>query len=75
MTGRWGSISDGDATQIRLAAEDLRDLWAAFHMAQEMGKGLGRGALLLGPVPGRKRQGRQGGQAPCGLTFRIGKEY
>jgi hypothetical protein len=34
-------ISDGDAAQIRPAAKDLRHLRAAFHMAQEMGKGLG----------------------------------
>lgn len=45
----------------------MRDLWAAVHMAQEMGEGLGRGPLLLGAVPSvaqlefaRRHQGHPG---------------
>ena len=37
--------------KVRPAAKDLRHLRQAVHLAQEMGKGLGRGALLLGPLP------------------------
>jgi hypothetical protein len=36
-----------DAQKGRLAAENLRGLWLADGLAQEMGKGLGRGAVLL----------------------------
>jgi hypothetical protein len=45
--------ADPDAPQIRPAAKDMRDLRQAIRVAQEMGKGLGRGALLLAAVPGR----------------------
>jgi len=38
--------------QIRPADQDLRDLRPAVCMAQEVGTGLGAGAVLLGSVPG-----------------------
>jgi hypothetical protein len=42
-----------DDPQSRPAHQDLRHLWPPIHMAQEMGKSLGRGALLLRPLPQR----------------------
>jgi hypothetical protein len=36
-----------DASKIRSSPENLRHLWPPIHVAQEMGKGLGRSALLL----------------------------
>jgi hypothetical protein len=39
------------AKKERFAAKDLQDLRAAFHMAQEMGARVGRGALLFGSLP------------------------
>jgi len=55
--GRWISRCAGlagghaeNAQKIRSATKDLRDLRQAFHMAQEMGEGLGGGALLFGQV-------------------------
>jgi hypothetical protein len=50
---REGSNSDGHATQGRSATKNLCHLWAAFCLAQKVGKGLGRGALLLGSLPRR----------------------
>lgn len=47
---RWikGRQTNGkDAQKGRSAAENLRGLWVADGLAQEMGKGLGRGAVLL----------------------------
>jgi len=41
-----------DAQEERPACQALRRLRAPLRLAQEMGEGLGRGALLLGPVPG-----------------------
>jgi hypothetical protein len=35
------------AKKEQFAAKNLQDLRAAFHMAQEMGARVGRGALLL----------------------------
>lgn len=34
----------------RASGENLRCVWAAVHLAQEMGTMLGRGALLLGAL-------------------------
>ena len=42
-----------DEEEIRLAHQGLRHLRAPIRMAQEMGQGLGRGALLLGKVQTR----------------------
>ncbi|MGA1614823.1 MAG: hypothetical protein ACO37E_13650, partial [Lutimaribacter sp.] len=53
MTDKEGLNSDGHATQGGSAAKNLCHLWAPFCVAEKMGKGLGRGALLLGPLPGR----------------------
>ncbi len=39
------------AEKSRPAAEDLRHLRAPVHVAQEVGESLGRGSLLLGPLP------------------------
>ena len=49
-----------DAEEIGTADQGLRRLRPAVRLAQEVGAGLGRGALLLGPLPeGRgKGQGR-----------------
>lgn len=55
--GRWGSTSDAeDAPQIRLATKDLRHLRTAFRMAQEMGQGLERGAVLQRSLPTGRAQ-------------------
>lgn len=40
-------LTDEDAQEIRSADKDLRPLWPPFLLAQEVGKGLERGALLL----------------------------
>jgi hypothetical protein len=40
-------LPDEDETKIRPAHQDLRHLCAPLHVAQKMGEGLGRGALLL----------------------------
>ena len=40
-----------DDQKGRLANQDLRPLRPAVRMAQEMGKGLGRSQILLGPLP------------------------
>ncbi len=37
-----------------------------------MGKGVGRGALLFGPLPGARKPAK--GADPCGLTCRIGNK-
>ena len=38
--------------QVRPPNEDLRGVRAAVRVAQEVGAGLGSGAVLLGPVSG-----------------------
>jgi hypothetical protein len=49
--------SDGEAAQeIRSSDQNLRNLRVAIRMAQEVGKGLGRGEILLGSLPQRKEQ-------------------
>jgi hypothetical protein len=40
-----------DAKKIRAAQQSLRDLRATLQLAQKMGGGLGRGEVLLGPLP------------------------
>lgn len=40
-----------NAKKIRLTGKGLRILRAAFHMAQKVGEGVGRGALLLRTMP------------------------
>jgi hypothetical protein len=45
------SLHAQDASQIRPARKDLRHLRPAVHMAQEMGKALGRSEVLLRPLP------------------------
>jgi hypothetical protein len=40
-----------DAAEVGFAREGLRALRAAVCLAEEMGEGVGRGAVLLGPVP------------------------
>jgi hypothetical protein len=47
-----------DAQEERPACQALRRLRAALRLAQEMGEGLGRGALLLGSVSGWAGLGR-----------------
>jgi hypothetical protein len=37
--------------KIRASFKDLRDLRATFHLAQEVGEGLGRSKILLGQMP------------------------
>lgn len=58
----------------RPAAKDLCGLWQAVHLAQEMGGGLGGGALLLAAVQGGAGQGvRRGGVARAGrAVFKRG---
>jgi len=41
-----------DAQEIRSSEKDMRHMRPTICLAQEMGKGLGRGPLLLGPVQG-----------------------
>src|SRR6476469_4849961 len=50
-----------DAQESRAAREDLRELRAPLRVAEEMGQGLGRGEILLGPLP--RRQGAGAGCA------------
>jgi len=50
---RVGNTGDAeDAPQGRPAAETLRRLRAALRLAEEMGAGLGHGAVLFRPLPG-----------------------
>jgi hypothetical protein len=51
-------IHAADAPQSRFTQQDLRGLWPTFRMAQEMGEGVGRGEILLRPVPrgGQEKQ-------------------
>ncbi|CAA9252769.1 MAG: hypothetical protein AVDCRST_MAG08-2190, partial [uncultured Acetobacteraceae bacterium] len=51
------------APQAEPAGEDLRRLRTAFRVAEEVGAGLGAGALLLGRLPGRAAPGRAGAAA------------
>lgn len=37
---------------VRAAHQDLRGVWPAVHVAEEVGAGLGAGEVLLGSVPG-----------------------
>jgi hypothetical protein len=40
--------NDGkDAQQARSAQQNLHHMWQTFCLAQEMGKGVGRGQILL----------------------------
>jgi hypothetical protein len=47
-------INDEDAQKIRFAHQDLFDLWPSFYVAEKMGKGLGRGEILLRPLPSKE---------------------
>jgi hypothetical protein len=52
-TWRWAglvAVHGQDAKEIRTAPKNLQNLRAAICLAQEMGKGLGRGALLFGQM-------------------------
>lgn len=40
----------------RSAKQDVRDMRASVRLAKEMGQGLGRGALLFGPMPRRAQR-------------------
>jgi hypothetical protein len=42
-----------DAQKVGFAGENLRCLWTAFHVAQEMGESLGRGENLFGCLQGQ----------------------
>ena len=53
-----GSGLGEDAQEERFACQALRGLRAPLRLAQEMGEGLGRGALLLGSVSGWAGLGR-----------------
>jgi len=37
-----------NAKEIRLAHQDLCNLWTTFHLAKKMGESLGRGKILFG---------------------------
>jgi len=50
-TARYLHPHAKDEKEKRLRNKGLCHLRATFRMAQEVGKGLGRGPLLLGPVP------------------------
>jgi hypothetical protein len=43
--------SNETGEEIKPAQQDLRNLRAPVHVAKEVGKGVGRGALLLGRLP------------------------
>jgi hypothetical protein len=47
-------INDEDAQKIRFAHQDLFNLWTSFYVAQKMGKSLGRGEILLRPLPSKE---------------------
>jgi hypothetical protein len=47
-------INDEDAQKIRFAHQDLFDLWPSVYVAEKMGKGLGRGEILLRPLPSKE---------------------
>ena len=57
---------DETRRETRPADEGLRRLRPPFHMAAEMGGELGRGALLLGPLPARQ------GAAYCAACWSFG---
>ena len=57
--------------EIRPSRQDLRHLRAAVRVAEEMGQGLGRGALLFGALPaGADGLIRTGETAKIGQIFR-----
>ncbi len=49
----------------RPSVKDLRSVRATVCLAEEMGEGLGRGAVLFGPVPGQSEDGGEGLNASC----------
>jgi hypothetical protein len=74
MSRSQGSADAEDGPQGRPADEDLRRVWVAVHLAQEMGARLGSGEVLFGPVPGEGCESGLIGVAPRRLTrpLRLG---